>query len=59
MKVFIALFVLCALVGLNQALKVTVHGDIEHHKYIDREVVYAAAERNEYVSKGFTFPPVR
>lgn len=58
MKVLISFFVVFALFGISQALKVTIHGEIENHKFIDREVVYVAAERNEYVYKGFTFPPV-
>lgn len=57
MKVRVALFILCASVGLNQA-KVTVHGEINGHKFIDRQTVYAAASPNNYVAKGFTFPPV-
>lgn len=61
MKVSITFAVLCALFGFIQATPVGVKetGDVNNHKLIDREATYAVADPNGYVSKIFTFPPVR
>lgn len=58
MKVVIC--ILLALLGFIQAnaMHVKVVGEIENHKFIDRQAVYFPAHLNEKVSKAFAFPPV-
>lgn len=53
--IFVALF--CLAVAVN-ARHVKVVGEIENHKFIDRQWVYAEAERSDYLYKTFTFPEV-
>lgn len=55
MKVLISFFVVCALLGFSQAVIVSIHGDIENHRFIDREEAFTAAVRDNYVVKGVTF----
>lgn len=59
MKVFliVALFCLTAATAVN-AKHVKVVGEIENHKFIDRQWVYAEAERHDDLYKSFTFPEV-
>lgn len=59
MKVFVCLIVaIFCLAAVANAKNVKVVGEIENHKFIDREWVYAEAERTEYLYKSFTFPAV-
>lgn len=60
MKISIEFVVLFALFGLIQSIPVGVKetGDL-NNKLIDRETTYAVADPHGYVSKTFTFPPVR
>lgn len=56
-------FTVCLIVALfcfvaANAKHVKVVGEIENHKFIDRQLVYALAERNDYLYKSFTFPEV-
>lgn len=52
--------IVCLLVALAvaNAKHVKVVGEIENHKFIDRQMVYAPAERNDELYKGFIFPAV-
>lgn len=60
MKVFVC--ILIALFGFIQvnaaAGHVKVVGEIENHKFIDRELVYSLPDLNNEVSRTFTFPRV-
>lgn len=58
MKVFVC--ILIALFGFIQvnAGHVKVVGEIENHKFIDRELVYSLPDLNNEVSRTFTFPKV-
>lgn len=59
MKVAVCLIVaLFCLAAVANAKHVKVVGEIKNHKFIDRQLVYAAAERTEYLYKAFTFPEV-
>lgn len=61
MKFSIKFVVLFALFGFIQSTPVGVieTGELNNHKLIDRETTYAVADPHGYVSKVFTFPPVR
>lgn len=58
MKVFIVLFVVCALIGLNRAENFTDYGEISPFTYIDRVVVYAQADYIGHLRRNVTFPKV-
>lgn len=59
MKVTVCLIVaLFCLASAANAKHVKVVGEIQNHKLIDRQWVYAEAERTEYLYKSFTFPEV-
>lgn len=59
MKFLVTFFVLCALVGINQARFETVFGEIENHEYIgDKTAQLAGDSGTALVSKKFTFPSV-
>lgn len=57
MKVYQIIALVCFAVAIN-AKHVKVVGEIENHKFIDRQLVYAAAERHDELYKTFTFPAV-
>lgn len=58
MKVIACLIVALFCLAAANAKHVKVVGEIENHKFIDRQWVYAPAERSDYLYKGFTFPEV-
>lgn len=57
MKVCLIFALFCLAVVAN-ARHVKVVGEIENHKFIDRQWVYAEAERHDDLYKSFTFPEV-
>lgn len=60
MKVSVTFFLLCALVGINQAHFETIYGEIENHEYIGNKTAQIAGDSGTaLVSKKFTFPSVR
>lgn len=58
MKLTVCLLVALLGIAAANAKHVKVVGEIENHKFIDRQWVYAEAERNDYLYKAFTFPEV-
>lgn len=60
MKRLVSIFVLCALIGINQARIETIFDDIEDHELIGQKSAYIEGDPSFiYVSKKFTFPSVR
>lgn len=57
MKVLHIIALVCFAAAVS-AKHVKVVGEIENHKFIDRQWVYAAAERHDELYKTFTFPEV-
>lgn len=58
MKVYQIIALVCFAVAAVNAKHVKVVGEIENHKFIDRQLVYAQAERHDELYKSFTFPAV-
>lgn len=58
MKVHHIIALVCIAAAAVSAKHVKVVGEIENHKFIDRQWVYAEAERHDELYKTFTFPEV-
>lgn len=58
MKLLLFACVFCAVIASILSIPVNKSGDTDHSNYIDREMVYASADPNGYVTRTFTFPSV-
>lgn len=59
MKFFLAVALVCAIIGCINASYSKVYGDVHEGKFIDRESVFSPPDnRHGVVYKKFTFPKV-